>query len=199
LAQVDHGARLGTLARSLRRSQGLTLDVIAQRSGLSKGFLSRLESGSANPTLASLSAVAAALGADLGELFGGDPLRTVVAALPTAHNGDSVGSVGAGHVVRPPSTRPDGESRTYRLTPTTNRLFEVLLSDGGPDDASTEVHDGREFVRVVAGRARIDIGGEHEVLEEGDSITYDSSQPHSVRADVERTRLLIVICPPLAG
>ena len=199
MAQVDHGARVGTLARNLRRSQGLTLDVVAQRSGLSKGFLSRLESGSANPTLGSLASVAGALGADLGELFRGDPLRPVVAAWPAADGENAVGSIGAGHVVRPPIARPDGESRTYRLTPTTNRLFEVLLSDGGPDDAPTEVHDGREFVRVVAGRARIDLASEHEILEEGDSITYDSSQPHSVRADVERTRLLIVICPPLTS
>lgn len=77
------------------------------------------------------------------------------------------GSVRVGHVARPLIARPEGQSRTYRITPTTNRLFEVLLSDGWPDDEPTEEYDGREFVHVVAGRARIGLASDPEILEEG--------------------------------
>lgn len=199
MAKVDHPARLGTVARTLRRSQGLTLDVIAQRSGLSKGFLSHLESGSANPTLGSLVSVADALGADLAELFRDGPIRRVAAPGQRTADGAADDAAAAAHFVRPPTVRPEDESRTYRLTPAANQLFEVLLSDGGPDGSLIEAHEGWEFVHVVSGRAQLDIASQPEILEEGDSISYDSRQPHAVRAVAERTRLLIVICPPLAS
>jgi quercetin dioxygenase-like cupin family protein len=40
-------------------------------------------------------------------------------------------------------------------------------------------HDGAEFIHVLRGSLRLQIAGEEHELDEGDSIYFDSSQPHS--------------------
>ncbi|MCA9609497.1 MAG: helix-turn-helix transcriptional regulator [Myxococcales bacterium] len=62
---------LGVRMRALREAQGLTLTEVAERCGLSKGYLSTIESGGgANPTLEVLTRIAAALDVTVGELVG---------------------------------------------------------------------------------------------------------------------------------
>ena len=55
--------------RQLRQQQQLTIDQLAARSGLSKGYISRLENFRTGASLRALNLVAAALGVDLIELF----------------------------------------------------------------------------------------------------------------------------------
>lgn len=59
---------LGRKARGLRQAQGLSLQALAERSGLSRRFLIELEAGRANPSFLSLSALARALRTELPEL-----------------------------------------------------------------------------------------------------------------------------------
>lgn len=56
------------LLRALRRSRNWTLDELAERSGVSKGGLSRIERGLRRPSAATLVKVANAF--DLSELSG---------------------------------------------------------------------------------------------------------------------------------
>jgi transcriptional regulator with XRE-family HTH domain len=68
------------LAR-IRRQHGLTLEELARRSGLSAAYLSRVESGQRQPSLASLLSVAEAYGVSLGSLVDDaatDPVEPVV-------------------------------------------------------------------------------------------------------------------------
>jgi transcriptional regulator with XRE-family HTH domain len=62
--------QLGKRLRTLRGQQGLTLDALAQQSGVSKAMLSKLERGASNPTVAVAVRVAQALGVSLAELAG---------------------------------------------------------------------------------------------------------------------------------
>lgn len=67
----DHGLQVGTNLRRLRLSQGMSLDVLAGRSDLSKSFLSRVERGERQlERRAHLSAVATALGCSMSDLLG---------------------------------------------------------------------------------------------------------------------------------
>jgi mannose-6-phosphate isomerase-like protein (cupin superfamily) len=49
-----------------------------------------------------------------------------------------------------------------------------------PEDAP-HVHEGAEFLHVLGGRLALTIGRNEHVLEEGDSIYFDPSVPHSYR------------------
>ena len=46
----------------------------------------------------------------------------------------------------------------------------------------TDVHNGQEFDLVISGQLKVKIGDHTTVLEEGDSIYYDSSTPHGMIA-----------------
>lgn len=55
--------------KELRLKQNLTVMQLAERSGLSKGFISRLENFRINASIRALNRVAAALGVPLADLF----------------------------------------------------------------------------------------------------------------------------------
>src|SRR5688572_6451642 len=64
-------ASVGASIRQLRTAQGLTLADVAARANISQAMLSRLETGAVSPSLETVAALAAALGADLPALFRG--------------------------------------------------------------------------------------------------------------------------------
>jgi transcriptional regulator with XRE-family HTH domain len=84
---------LGEQIRNVRRGHFMTLDALAQAAGVTKGFISQVESGKSNPSLASLQRIAKALGVTLANLvdsndagheldleLGGAPVPHLVAA-----------------------------------------------------------------------------------------------------------------------
>jgi len=66
---VDFKKALGHRVRRLRLAASVTQDVLAERCGIYRTYLSRIEAGAANPTLVVLAALAAALNVRLSALF----------------------------------------------------------------------------------------------------------------------------------
>ena len=196
---------LGGKLRAIRKSKALTLQQVATGADLSKAFVSQIESGVANPSLASLKRVVDVLGTPLAALFDGD-----------AH-GDGAGSGAPGRaaeeggaevrVVRKDRRKmvvwPGRKTPCYLLTPDLQGKLEVLLdilepgdSSGGTDERCI-THEGEEFGLILEGRYEVTVGGQVFVLEEGDSVTYPSRLPHRGRAlGDQRVRTLWVITPP---
>jgi transcriptional regulator with XRE-family HTH domain len=74
---VDFKKAVGQRVKRLRLGAGATQDTLAERCGIYRTYLSRIEAGAANPTLVVLAALAAALNVRLCDLFCDAP-----AALP---------------------------------------------------------------------------------------------------------------------
>ena len=66
----DKRAVLGSQVRRIRKKVGLSQDVVAEHCGIFRTYLSRIENGTANPTVTVLVALASTLGVDVGDLFG---------------------------------------------------------------------------------------------------------------------------------
>lgn len=60
---------LGRQVRRLRKKSGLTQDVVAENCGIFRTYLSRIENGTANPTVTVLSALAKTLDVSIGDFF----------------------------------------------------------------------------------------------------------------------------------
>ena len=60
---------IGSRIKHLRKQKGLTLEELASRSELSKGFLSQLERNLTSPSIATLDDILEALGSSLSEFF----------------------------------------------------------------------------------------------------------------------------------
>ncbi|WP_370524076.1 helix-turn-helix domain-containing protein [Cellulomonas sp. APG4] len=163
-------ATVGVAVRSTRRVLGLTVEALAQRSGVSTGALSQLERGQGNPSLLTLQRLATALGVPLARLLQGStpPDHLVVRAgerprLPAA-NGDPEGI----DVVR------------ELLTPSGGRM-QVIRSElppGFSNEGRSYRHLGEECVVVQQGRLTVGVGDEVVELDEGDAITYDCTVAH---------------------
>ena len=174
--------RLGANIRALRKDQGLTLKVLAQLSGLSHPFLSQVERGLARPSMSSLHQISEALGTNASWLLAGSENTreaTVVrasdtAAVPASELGDMDG---VRRVVAPEASP-----------------FQVVEFSGAPDEFREYwVHDGFETIYVISGVVDVDLDGEIFRLEPSDSISYDTRQPHRLRAATEETVKLLMI------
>jgi len=76
VAAVSSG-RLGERVRDLRRGRGLTLNRLAELSGVSRAMISKLERGEKNPTLVVAAKLAEGLGVTLSRLAGMEERREV--------------------------------------------------------------------------------------------------------------------------
>lgn len=164
-------ASVGAAIRRLRAAQGLTLADVADRAQISQGMLSRLETGAVSPSLETVAAVAAALGADLPTLFRGLGAQQSDAQL--VKKGEGL------EVVR----RGTKRGHTYHLLAADrgpNRAFEpflVTLSDKSEIFPEFE-HPGTEMIYMLEGSLRYRHGSESYLLKPGDTLTFSGEVPH---------------------
>jgi transcriptional regulator with XRE-family HTH domain len=191
---------LGDKLRAIRRERRLTLQQVATASGLSKAFVSQIESGAANPSLASLKRVGNALGTRLAALFEHDA-DGQDSSVPNLEPVEEV------RVVRKDRRKqllwPGRRTPSYLLTADLRGKLEVLLdvieAGENPDehDDRCMTHDGEEFGFILEGRYEITVGARSIVLEEGDSVSFASRLPHRGRPLGDRpVKTLWVITPP---
>ena len=159
---------VGERLRVARLRRRLTLKTVAGQAGLSESFLSQLERGRVNASIASLQRIAAVLGTTLAQLF--DP-----------------GSEGEVQLVRRaerPSLQYGVLGRKFLLTPTPTPLehLEVFIGQfqpGGSTGEEAYAHgDSDEMFLVLSGRFLVQVGDTEYTLEQGDCINYRSSKPH---------------------
>lgn len=173
----DHAEVAGAIARNLRRhraARGWSLDVLAQRSGVSRTMLVQIEQERTNPTVWTLVRVADALRVSVAELIGPEQ----PAHVSVTRQGESPRLWGT----------PAG-SRAVLLVgsgPAPFELWEWLLRPG--DTFATEAHvtGVREAVTVVAGRLALTVGQDTVELATGDAARYDGDLPHTLAAAGEQ-------------
>ena len=158
--------RLGERVRGLRRERGWTLELLAERSGVSRAMISKLERGEKNPTLVVAAKVAEGLGVSLSRLVGLEESREVV-----------VVSRERRMIMRDPVT---GFERQL-LSPSFGGLeFIRNVVPEGSTSGEFPPH-GRgveEYVVVEKGSLRAVLGGEEYVLEEGDAAYFEADVAH---------------------
>jgi transcriptional regulator with XRE-family HTH domain len=177
--------RIGAQLRAARQAARKTVAEVAEESGLTKGFLSKLERDLTNISVASLIRLCDALGISVGSLF----------------------QAAKGEVVRkgeyPPINFGGKGIREYLLTPAGEKRVQALLSDiepgGGSGDEPYSLPTDVEFAFVLAGQLRIVVAGEHLSLDAGDAFTFQSSIEHTfqVLPSAGPTRVLWVFSPAL--
>jgi quercetin dioxygenase-like cupin family protein/DNA-binding XRE family transcriptional regulator len=205
---------IGTKIRAIRRRKKLSLQELGDRVGLSRSFLSQMESGVSNASIGSLKQIANALGITLAELFddehdpasgdGHNPGRVGSTSID-GHNGGETGRSRT-EVVRADRRKmlvwPGSDGREYLLTPDLHRKLQVLLAVMGPGHSSGDpyahpVTDGEEFGFIIEGTLEVTVGDETYVLNTGDSIYFPSDVLHHMKVvGEEGVRAIWVMTPP---
>lgn len=176
--------RVSTRLAGLRRESGLTLQEVSEGTGLSISYLSRVENGRAAISVANLAALAEFFCVPIGHFFEAaeEPPRRVLCR------------AGEGRHVRLRGRR--GILVRMLALAKADRVMEPFVADVGTlkADMPMQAHPGQELIHILEGGCRFDYDGEETLLEEGDSILFDASVPHRVRALARRRcRFLAVV------
>ncbi|MCW2512440.1 MAG: hypothetical protein JWR11_1482 [Mycobacterium sp.] len=177
---------LGVRIRQMRRARDITLRQVATGAGVSESFVSQVERGVANPSMASLSRIAEALGTNLSALFvGAEPVGSVVRAGQ-----------------RKRMAHPAGVHEDYLLTPASAKTMQIIYSiiaagEGSGNEPYTHAAD-EECVVVLSGELAVQADGQHHHLQAGDALMLDPKAPHSYRnPGSQTTTALWVTSPPV--
>jgi transcriptional regulator with XRE-family HTH domain len=158
---------IGPRLRAARLAKGSTLGAIADATGLTQGYLSKLERDQVSPSVASLVAICAAVGLRVGDLFEPPPSAVVRAGEGARIN---FGATGA---------------REFVITPGYQNQIEVIQSfiepGGSGGEAQYSLDCDIEFAFVLKGALEILMGNEVFALDEGDAMTLRGREPHTWR------------------
>jgi mannose-6-phosphate isomerase-like protein (cupin superfamily)/DNA-binding XRE family transcriptional regulator len=183
----------------LRKKRQMSMRELAERSGASTSFISQVETGKTNPTVAKLQNLATALGVPVNYFFDPHndppppppetpPRRVLVGPAGTAGgdgNGMPVHSGVPFELVRNTaraSFELDDGVTWERLTPHGRNGIEFLevTYPVGTGSGPLASHFGEEFVLVLEGALEVRFAFDTVVLEAGDSLVFDSTVPHTV-------------------
>lgn len=170
--QISH---VGRSIRAAREQAGLTLDELAATSGLSRSYLSRVERGHRQASLAALLDIANALATTVSALVSTGarkPPRTVT------NNGVTIETLSEG---------TDNGLQAFRLTIPARRPAGTYVT-----------HPGQEYMYVLNGTLFLEVADQVRILPEGGSSTFDTTLPHRASAvgDTDATILLVATQPP---
>ncbi|MBC7956989.1 MAG: helix-turn-helix transcriptional regulator [Cytophagales bacterium] len=166
--------RIARRVRDLRAAQGLTLEQLAARSGVSRSMISVVERGESSPTAALLDKLAAGLGVTLNSLF------------EASHRAELPSPL-ARRAAQPEWQDPDSGYVRRALSPpgldSLLQLVEVSFPPGA--QVSYEAGAGRTGVHqqvwVIEGNITVTVGVERHKLTEGDCLAMSLDQPVSFR------------------
>lgn len=186
---------IGNRIKSLRELKSISIDEMAERSGLSVEQISRIEEDKDFPSLAPLIKIARVLGVRLGTFLDDqNSLGPVVSRKEKYKETVSFST-------------DQKSSRThmdyYSLSSAkSGRHMEPFIIRVEPKEEGVNFilssHEGEEFIFCLEGVLEISYGREVYILEEGDSIYYDSIIAHHVHAaDGQGAKMLAIVYTPI--
>ena len=159
--------RIAANLRHLRERGGLSIVALAERSGVARATLTKLEAGKGNPTVDTLYALADALGVALGEVIGAAP----PARISVIRSGE--GSRVHGAI----SARLVDRVHGHRLTELYEIGFSIRTRHADPHPTGVV-----EQLFVTAGRVRVGPADEPVELGPGDFIRFPGDVAHLYQA-----------------
>jgi transcriptional regulator with XRE-family HTH domain len=188
----------GKRIAELCKTYSVSLETLAERSGVPVELIRRIEEEEFIPDLAPLVKIARALGVRLGTLLDDhEELGPVITRAGTA--GDAARFITG----RPDAGSGGGDRQGLSfkaLAPHKGgRHMEPFIVDIAPDaEQKMSTHEGEEFIYIISGNLALEYGSSSELLHEGDSVYYDSIVPHRViSGDNKPVRILAVIYTPV--
>lgn len=167
----EHIKEIAARVKGLREALDLTPEAIAVETGVSVDQYLAYESGEHDISMSFLFQLAKRYGIDTVELLSGETAHTsayfvtrkgtgIKVKRTKAYNYQSLASGFKGNVAEP---------------------FEVTVEPNN-HPITLNTHAGQEFNLVLEGTMQVRIAGNDVILEKGDSIYFDSSKPHGMKA-----------------
>lgn len=179
----DKDMKIGNKIKELRVQKGLTQEELANRSELSKGFISQIERDLTSPSIATLVDILQCLGTDLKDFFDDSVDEQIV-----FHDGDYF-------------EKQDDElhNKIEWIIPNAQKNImepiRLTLAPGGttyPDNP----HEGEEFGYVLSGSISIILGKKIYKAKKGESFYFTPNTTHYLKANEKLGATLLWVSSP---
>jgi transcriptional regulator with XRE-family HTH domain len=171
--------------KHLRSKKGFSLNHLSKLTGLSKGYLSKIENAVNFPPLSTLNRIATALGVDLTYFFNQSPINEVDQKIVVTRKGDRT-TVGE-------EQQASGIIRCPLADKKFGRNMDPYIIQLPADHQQVYQFQGEEFFFLLEGRVELSYGGQHYILEEGDCVYLDGDIPYTGKSlEKEPAKALMV-------
>ena len=180
----SEGLNIGEKLRDLRSLRELTLEEVANRCDLSKGYLSQLERNLASPSIATLSDILECLGSNLHSFFSDSrPDKVVFTPQDVFEKVDDTQGITVTWLV------PNAQR---------NEMEPILITiEAGCSSVIDYPHEGEEFGYVLAGKITVHLGQYRYVAKKGDSFyIYPHLAHYLENSGKTASKILWVSSPP---
>ncbi len=178
-------AEIGRKIKELRKERGLNLSDLAEATGFTKGYLSKVENSKKAPPVSTLLVLAKALEVNISAIFSENEDKPAITLVKKSE--------------RRLMAR-DGTAFGYSYEPLAHKFTQrrmdpyVLTLPLKPKKRAVFQHKGEEILMVLEGTMRFVHGEKEFLVEEGDCIYFDGSIPHFGMAEGSKpVKCLMVI------
>ena len=173
---------IGNKLKELRVLKGLTQEELADRSELSKGFISQLERNLTSPSITTLMDILQCLGTSIGEFFNEAPDEQIV--------------FGQQDYFVKEDTEYKNEIKWIIPNAQKNTIEPIYLTlQAGGSTCPDTPHEGEEFGYVLQGAVSIHLGNKTYKAKKGESFYYTADKTHFLSSKNGAT-LIWVSSPP---
>jgi len=163
---------IGDRIKELRKNLGLSLRDLAERIGTTASYMSQVENNKTSPSLTVLKQICDALNTKVSYVLGESteevPLPNYFVVKKSERK--TIKNFGVGLKLQFLSTF----DKNNVIEPTIHIIEPNVISGTPPYE-----HEGQEFIMVLKGKIKLNLGDKEIVLDEGDSCYFDSVIKHS--------------------
>jgi len=178
---------IGSKLKEIRKSKGMTIKELAQKSGCTTSLISQIENNKAEPSISMLKKIANALDVNIVDFFiDGNLINEDFLIIKPEDRID----------IKLPRWNAHIQSFIKSTKDKNMHPFYTKIKPGGGSKGMYS-HEGEEFVYVLKGELSIKIGDKSFKVKQGEAVYFKSHLPHDwINEGKEDTELLWVITPP---
>jgi transcriptional regulator with XRE-family HTH domain len=186
-----HEASITKNIKELRKQKQITLQQLADLTGLTKGYLSKIERAKKAPPYSTLNKIALALNVDAASLLGSNFNQSQDKRISFTRQHDRQRVEQLGSIA-------DGSLYGYQYEALAydkhGKNMEPFIIEPAFEDEAIFQHEGEEFMFVLEGKHEFVYDGETYIMEKGDSVYFDAAVPHTGKSlGKKKAKLLAVL------
>jgi len=158
---------IGRKLRELRQANRMTLKQVAKKAGCTESYISQLENGNANPSIATLKKIAAVFNVQIVDFFIDHEEESPVVVKKDERIDIEFKDGGKTHI----------QSMVKNTKNKRMVAFYTTIEPGG-GSSGLYSHIGEEFGLILSGEMELTIEDKTYYLKEGDSFYFSSARPH---------------------
>jgi transcriptional regulator with XRE-family HTH domain len=171
--------------KKTRLERQLSVEQLAKRAGLTKGYVSKIENSDKAPPLSTLTKIASALNTDVGALLSGNPKKGEDIPLCIIRADERKES--------PAKDDVSGYQLERLAYKKLGRNMEPFIITFSFDEDRVLSYEGEEFMYILEGTFEFVYDSKRYVLGQGDAVYFDANVPHSGRSLGEKEAKVLVV------